>query len=190
MIGAVRLFVALFLPESVLAEVQRVSSRFSCPRLRWTPPASLHVTLQFLGEASPAQAAAAETAVAAAASRCRRLHLSVSGAGVFPSASRPRVFWAGLSGDVERLSGLAGDLDAALAPVGIPSEARGFSPHLTLARCRADAKCLPADAKSFTETAGAIQTPAFDVDAIHLVRSHLSGAGARYEILQSSALAA
>ena len=65
---------------------------------------------------------------------------------------KPRMLWARV--DAPALADLARDLDAALGKIGVPSEQRPFSAHLTLARIgkpvRFDiAGCASADFGSF-----------------------------------------
>lgn len=185
-----RLFVAIFLPETVLLDVQSLSRRLPSPRLRWVAPASIHITMKFLGETEPSRLPVYETVLAQAAAATPRFRLGVAGGGVFPDARRPRIFWAGLSGDIDRLIALAGRAEAGFSVLGVPEEDRAFAPHLTLARCRADARCLPADADEFLSAAQSLASPSFPVNALHLVQSHLGASGSRYETLRSFPLAA
>jgi 2'-5' RNA ligase len=186
----VRLFIAIFLPESALSDVNAFSRQFSSPRLRWVPPASLHITLKFLGETQEAHLPKLETELTRASLSCPRFEIGVKGGGVFPNGRRPRIFWAGLSGETRRLCELARQTGSICSDFGVPSDEKEFAPHLTLARCRSDARCLPDDARSFMTAAAALEVPPFSVAAMHLVRSHLSGSGSRYETLRSFPLAA
>lgn len=185
-----RLFVAIFLPESALADVNAFSRQIPSPRLRWVPTASLHITLKFLGETAQGRFAPIEEGLHRTSAACPRFDLGIRGGGVFPDGRRPRIFWAGLSGDTERLCELERQTSTMCAALGFPPEDRKFTPHLTLARCRADARCLPDDAAAFSTAAAALEVPAFTVGAVHLVRSHLGGSGSRYETLRSFPLAA
>ena len=74
-----------------------------------------------------------------AARRHRAFGLSVAGAGAFPKPARANVLWSGLSGDRRALGELAMTVSAAARRAGVapPDGDRGFTPHLTLARCRA-----------------------------------------------------
>ena len=185
-----RLFVAIFLPENVLSDASQLSRRVASPRLRWVAPASLHITLKFIGETEPSRMSTFETVLGQAAAATPRFQLAVSGGGVFPDERRPRIFWAGLSGDVDRLMDLAGRTAAGFSVLGIPEEDRAFAPHLTMARCRADARCLPDDAAGFLAATSSLASSPFTVETLHLVQSHLGASGSRYETLRSFPLAA
>jgi 2'-5' RNA ligase len=63
------------------------------------------------------------------------VEIAVRGLGWFPNERRPRVFWAGIDGG-ELLRSLAHATERAVAQLGVPVEARPYSPHLTLARIK------------------------------------------------------
>ena len=60
--------------------------------------------------------------------------MHIRGVGFFPNPHSPRVFWCGI--EAPGLEELAADTDRATAALGIESEKRAFSPHLTLARIK------------------------------------------------------
>ena len=185
-----RLFIAIFLPEDATAAVAGLFRRLRSPRFRWIPPGSLHLTLKFLGETDETRLPEIENGLRRIAGACHRLRIGLSGGGCFPDERRPRVFWVGICGDTAPLTDLASRLASEFAAIGFPEERRAFVPHLTVARCRSDARCLPADGRAFAAAAASLQVDSFLVDSVCLVRSHLDGAGVRYERLQSFSLAA
>ncbi|MBI5066804.1 MAG: RNA 2',3'-cyclic phosphodiesterase [Deltaproteobacteria bacterium] len=187
-----RLFVALDPPAplrrqlaALAAELRRQAGR-AAERLRWVEPGSLHLTLQFLGNAPDERLGDVEAAVTAAASAGRPLALSVRGVGAFPSPRRARVVWAGLHGELEPLGALVRDLGARLAPLGFPPDERPFSPHLTLARARDGASGLAGALAAL----GAREAGTWRAGELTLFRSHLSPSGPRYEPLLRAPLGA
>jgi RNA 2',3'-cyclic 3'-phosphodiesterase len=187
-----RLFVALDPPDpvrrrlaAIQAELRKAGGRHA-DEVRWAAPEGIHLTLQFLGAVPEERLPALRDAVAAAAAASRPLALEVKGAGGFPSARRPRVVWAGVEGDRDALAGLAADLGRRLAPLGFAPEERPFSPHLTLGRAR-DGRGAPGLGGALVQAAASDSVP-WRADALVLVRSHLSPAGARYEALHRFAL--
>ncbi len=175
-----RLFVAAELPDAVVRALARWAPRDD--GLRAVAPASLHLTLAFLGERSPEQAEAAVGVVRAVAAPVAGLTL---GAGRWLPRRRPRV----LAVEVVDSSGALGALQAAVVAglgeaVGFAPERRTFLPHVTVARVRrggrADAAVGPAP-----------EVAPFSVTALTLMRSHLSSSPrgpARYEALERVAL--
>ena len=136
------------------------------------PEGDLHLTLAFLGSLDPARGALAEEA--ARGVRERGFVLELDRFGHWP---RPRVLWTAPTRPPEALAGLAGALRAALAERGFPPDARGFVPHLTLAR-------------DVTRMRGPREHPPlrWPVDAFHLVESATRSEGARYRLLRTFAL--
>lgn len=128
-----RIFIGIDLDPGVRRRIARFLEGVQgfAPDSRWVRPESLHITLKFIGEQKAEQ-------VEAIAERLRRIESSefeirVDGYGFFPTAKAPRVFWIGIHAGPE-LAALAESVDAAVADLGIPSEDRPYSPHLTLAR--------------------------------------------------------
>ncbi|SDO42687.1 2'-5' RNA ligase [Klenkia soli] len=100
---------------------------------RWADPASLHVTLAFLGDVPRARLTGLLSALGPAVVGSRAVTLQLTGAGRF-GGRRPRVLWAGVGGDVDALTVLADRLAAAARHAGVPVDERPFRPHLTLGR--------------------------------------------------------
>jgi 2'-5' RNA ligase len=100
--------------------------------VRWVRDEGLHATVKFLGAVPAAQLPELQAALCAPAGARPAMTAGVRGLGVFPTARRPRVVWAGL--DCPPLAELAAALDDALAPFGFAPEARAFRAHITFGR--------------------------------------------------------
>jgi 2'-5' RNA ligase len=135
-----RCFVAVDLSDEAREAVARVQARLreAAPRadVRWTAPASLHLTLVFLGEVAFDVQPGIAAALAEVAGRHEAFHLAAAGVGGFPSLERPRVLWVGLTEGLRELGRLAADVERALVPLGFPLADRPFSGHVTLGRVR------------------------------------------------------
>jgi RNA 2',3'-cyclic 3'-phosphodiesterase len=180
----VRLFVALELPAEVRQELVRWRERAPGvgvpPRLRWVTPASLHVTLCFLGWRPVEQIPSIAQACAVAAA-CGPAQLTLADP-VWLPPRRPRVLAVELRDEADGLARVQGGLSKALEAGGwYEPEKRAFRAHVTVAR-------VPKDAR-----VGRVALPApaplnFTGSQVTLFRSRLSAAGARYESLASVAL--
>lgn len=190
--ASVRAFIALPLPDEVrdvLIEVRnRLEAESERNAVRWVGPDNLHLTLKFLGatpeERLPAIAATLETA----ASSVRPPSLRLGPLGAFPSPNRPRVFWAGLEGDVQAIGSFYAELEQGLAKLDIPPDARPFSPHITLGRAREGAP--PPALQRLGVLLPELQPPAlvFNVREVVLFGSILRPGGPLYTRLAVSAL--
>jgi 2'-5' RNA ligase len=98
--------------------------------------APTHLTLLFLGEVEETRIPALSAAAAQLAATSSPFEVRLAGVGAFPSAERPRVFWAGIDRGAAELTALHAGLLAAASELGLPVDARPFVPHLTLFRVR------------------------------------------------------
>jgi len=181
-----RLFVAVSIPRSHLERVEREVAAFKekVVNARWTPLENQHVTLKFLGSTPSDRLTEIEQVCELVAATHARSSLSLGGIGAFPSRNRVRVLWVGLDDPAWLLSGVAADLDRAFEPLGFASEARAFTPHLTLCRFK-----IPVPLKGGLPEIDVSDLDPFRIEAIQLFRSHLSPKGARYEVVSEFALA-
>lgn len=175
---------AVLLPDAVRAnlatEIERL--RRSVRDVSWVAAENLHLTLKFLGEVEPGRLDGVATALAGVVTAAPAFPLALRGLGAFPSPTRPRVIWAGVTDAVEVVQ-LAARVEEALAQLGLPREGRPFSAHVTLGRVR-EPRRDPVLAAGLAEGAGR-EFGAFRVDQVALMRSDLSPRGARYTALGS-----
>ena len=117
----IRAFLAVELPRDCLGvghlqqDVKRQLERTAGGQVRisWVRPASMHLTLRFLGDMPDESIDPLQVAIQQAVSVHQPIHLPLERLGVFPSSPQPRVLWAGPSEsweqgpDAQRLSGAA-----------------------------------------------------------------------------------
>jgi len=182
-----RSFIAIELPEEAkegLARLRKELERDEHRFVKWVDPKGIHLTLKFLGNIPSERVTEITEAVQKAAQGISPFLLEISGLGAFPSLKQVRVFWVGITGEVDKLSKLQQDIDSALTVLGFAREERPFTPHLTLARIREGTS--PPQRRSFGELVG---STAFEdkypvqVRAVRLMRSQLTPAGAVYTCL-------
>jgi 2'-5' RNA ligase len=129
-----RLFVGLDLPEAVVSNLESfVAPLRSRARIQWSPLANLHVTTKFIGEWPEERLDEMKAGLAGVPLRAA-IDVHVRRLGFFPNPHSPRVFFCGI--DAAGLHELAADTDRATAALGVESEKRDYTPHLTLARIR------------------------------------------------------
>src|SRR5918999_5504467 len=140
MTPAVRLFIAINLPESERNAIHESTAplRAAARSVTWVAPDCIHLTMKFLGEQSAEDVLRVRDAIAAVARRFQPLRLDVSGVGAFPHLRSPRIFWMGVAAD-PKLELLHHDLEVACEALGHEVEARAFRPHVTLGRVKRDA---------------------------------------------------
>jgi len=183
----VRSFIAIELPEEAkkgLARLRKELERDEQRFVKWVDPGGIHLTLKFLGNIPSRRITEITEAIKEAAGGISPFHLEISGLGAFPSLRQARVFWVGVGGEMDKLARLQQNIDSALAALGFVKEERPFVPHLTLARIREGAS--PPERRSFGELVGSTTFEdkyPVEVEAVRLMRSQLTPAGAIYTCL-------
>ncbi|MBN2027831.1 MAG: RNA 2',3'-cyclic phosphodiesterase [Actinobacteria bacterium] len=154
---------------------------------RWVKPENLHLTLKFIGEYGEEGLDTLLREIHKAAGKSKPFDAVLGGCGAFPSRSKARVIWVGMSNGVDEAAAIARKLDARLEKVGIKRERRQFRGHLTLARLR-----RPQDCTEFLEDMSGmlkgLQDLPFHVEEIMLFRSILKPQGPTYVELETVAL--
>jgi 2'-5' RNA ligase len=181
-----RTFIAIELSDEVRAGLRRELAhlRQAQPAIHWVDAASLHVTLAFLGELDDERLAEATAAAEEAARAHRPVRIAVEGLGTFGKEWTPRVVWAGIGGQQNRLMALQAAVASALEARGFPREERPFSPHLTLARIkdRLD-DAVVGRLQSHIRSQRRLALGAWEVGHIAVMKSELLRPAARYTCL-------
>lgn len=180
-----RLFVGIPLPASLTRELAAVGSRLRRPDdgLRWTAPESWHITLQFLGNATPDRL------------QCLKTHLAGIRNAPFPvELGRMDCFdRAGvLIADVLPTPGLVAleqSVLAATALCGFVAESRPYHPHITLARAKGQGRGASLRGLQPRIRAHPPFT-SFTAREFVLYESHLGPGGSQYEVRMRAALSA
>ena len=182
-----RAFVAVALDDDVRQEMAGLTEllRRTQADVKWVAPENLHMTLKFLGEVSPETEEAVSVALirSLGTPRAAAFAFTLGGLGAYPSLSRPRVIWVGVQEGQERLASIASQVDQALTQAGFPTEARPFSPHLTLGRCRSATNLN--ELKRAMEKMHDYEGPRVSVRRVVLYSSVLRPTGPVYEPLST-----
>jgi 2'-5' RNA ligase len=188
-----RLFVALDINPEIRQRIAQFMDgvRGFAPEARWVSAESLHLTLKFVGEWPPEKLEDLKRALAGVRGELREI--TFSGTGFFPTPKSARVFWIGIQAG-PALAALAAAVDNAVSTLGIESETRAFTPHLTLARTgsgRPQRMASDRGNSSFQrlqEKLAGMPAPAFGTMSprqFFLYESKLSPKGAQYTKLES-----
>ena len=187
-----RVFVALNLPEETREALWRAAAplrELDLP-VKWVGTEGLHVTLKFLGQVDDRRDAELRAALGQAAAgglaAPHPLTLVLRDFGAFPDPRRPRVLWAGIDPD-PALELLQHRVERTFEPLGFPTEARPFRPHLTLGRVARDARAAelrPAEPllASLSHEATIV------VETLDLMQSTLHPRGAVYRVVHRERL--
>ncbi len=183
-----RCFVAVEVSTPVrkrVVELQRALRRAGAD-VRWVEEGNLHLTLKFLGEIDERGMERLKGLLSIEASRWPRIRVEYAGVGTFPERGAPRVVWAGLTGDVGKLAGLAAAVERAAEEVGVPREGRPFAAHITVGRVKS-----PRNAKRLAaavEQQRGVPLGGEEIGEFILFKSTLTPSGPIYEPLERFSL--
>lgn len=176
--GRWRLFVAIELPDTI-SEALEAPLHSLDPLdsvVRRSRRSGIHLTLAFLGMVDSTRVPEIASRLQAATSGATPFTVEVTGAGMFPSVSRPQVLWVGVGGDARpSLLELAARVAAELRQAGFELEKRAFHPHLTLGRVRRPPRAT--ERQALREWLAEWRDRAYgrlSVSAVSLMRSQLS----------------
>jgi 2'-5' RNA ligase len=180
----IRSFLAFSLPAGIRSVVEQVHDGLedASRDVKWVRPASVHLTVVFLGSVDEETVPALSEAVRGVCAGFGPFGLAIRGTGYFPNPRRPRVIWLGLEGDVERMGALRDALQDVLEPFGVERERRPFRPHLTLGRFRKGGIMDDRLAEA-VEGCAEVESPACSLDELVLFKSDLRPGGAVYTAL-------
>jgi 2'-5' RNA ligase len=177
----VRCFVGIALPDPVRDLMVRVQEalRRADADVKWVERQNLHLSLKFLGDVDEGALASLKGTLSIEALRWPATALAYGGVGTFPERGAPRVVWAGCSGDLETLAGLAGAVERSAEQVGVPREGHPFVAHLTLGRVKSGRNLRPL--RSAIENQREVALGREVVKEFVLYRSTLTPRGPIYE---------
>ncbi|MFH1753733.1 MAG: RNA 2',3'-cyclic phosphodiesterase [Candidatus Omnitrophota bacterium] len=136
--GAIRAFIGIILTPEMKNELSQVQSELkeAGADVKWVKPASIHLTLKFLGDISTQKVADVKKVLDLASSRHKAFEMTLFKIGCFPKMDHPRVIWVGIDRGCSQAESLAKTIDDELGSIGFQIEARPYTAHLTLGRVR------------------------------------------------------
>lgn len=187
-----RMFVAAVPPASVVESLDAfLDPRRDAAEFRWTLPDQWHLTLAFLESVPDRSLDELVERLAHAASRRTPIQAVVSGGIAFPHVGKAKVLAAGVASTVpttrdegDELDRLAAGCRAAAVKSGVEVDGQKFVPHLTLARFGV----RPIEASNWVRLLDSYQSPAWPIDEVALIASHLRdgpGRRPRYEVVET-----
>jgi 2'-5' RNA ligase len=166
-----RLFTALEIPRDAALSLSLLRGGLS--GARWIDVENYHLTLRFFGDIEGHVA----DEIVDALDRVDRpdFQLTLCGVGAF-GQKKPHAVWAGVTPSPE-MNALQAEIDRICKRLGLPSDPRKFTPHVTLARLR---NTSPLDVAHYLSARGNFATVPFRVGRFVLMSSRDSVGGGPY----------
>jgi RNA 2',3'-cyclic 3'-phosphodiesterase len=137
-IPAVRLFLAIELPDALRANVVALQTRLQATGadVRWTPEEHLHLTIHFLGDLTNDVYSEVEESCQIAANG-PPFRFRAGGGSYFPKKGPPKTLWVGLTEGAAAWKALVTRTETPFFQMGVPKNA-GLVPHITLGRVKSE----------------------------------------------------
>lgn len=133
----VRAFIAVEIRDRALlerlVEVQDMIRRTGAD-VKLVEAENIHVTLRFLGEVLQSQVMQVIDSMKELS--FKKIEMELRGLGAFPDLRYMNVIWVGITRGAPELASLSREIEPMVRAAGVPSERRGFSSHITIARVR------------------------------------------------------
>jgi 2'-5' RNA ligase len=157
--------------------------------VKWVEHHNLHLTLLFLGEVDQRDLTAVCRAVADTTASHAPFAMTIERAGAFPNVRRPRTLWVGVGTGTQEVCALHDAAEPPLLKLGCyRREERGYTPHLTLGRVRADRPA--AELTATLNKRAAWSAGETTVREILVMGSELTSEGPVYSVLSRAKLGA
>ena len=171
--------------NTVADHIERLRCSYPNAKIGWERPEKLHVTLKFLGETDASLLNTLTAGLREVVTSLDGFTMRISGTGVFPSRSRPRILWVGLEDPSETVSSLYQAIDNTCARFNFKRETRSFKPHVTIGRVRQSGGVEEAVAEHLEAH---IEPVEFEVAEIVLYESKLQSTGSVYSVISTAEL--
>ena len=184
-----RVFIAIDVEDPLLlSRLERVKEAIVATGVPMKPveTQNLHLTLRFIGEVPRYKVEEIIDQVLKPIRR-ERFTITLRGLGAFPSPSRPRVVWVGITEGSEVLESIHGEIERGLRGLGLQPSRERFVPHITLARIKGS-RNIQALVRLLAEYSD-YEFGSMTVTSIRLKKSTLTRRGPIYETLWEVPLA-
>lgn len=191
----IRAFLAVEVSQSLRTELATVQQELKRSleekmqggtRISWAQPASIHLTLKFLGDMDeqvidPLRAALEETIGSQVA-----VTVPLERLGAFPFPQAPRVLWVGplekweKGTDAKRVAEIHDAIEQVCEGLHFLRETRPFSPHLTLARIKMGERHVGAALAKSGMLDFPVVVGSFAIESVVLMQSELKPTGSVY----------
>ena len=191
----IRAFLAVELSQELRADLATVQQELKHriepemkrdTRISWVQPASLHLTIKFLGNTDEQVIASLRDALEQAIGSQMAVNVPLERLGAFPRPQSPRVLWVGPSENWEkgleakRITEIHGAIEQVCEGFSFLRETRPLSPHLTLARIKVGGRQVGVALAQGGVLDRPISLGSLAIETVVLMKSELQPTGSVY----------
>jgi len=132
----IKTFIGLKVPLDVLKVYNDIKNKinFNNGKIYWEKNDNIHLTLKHIGSTLYSEIDNIGIIVENVIKDIKEVKLFVKKTGVFPNSDRPRFYWLGIEGEVDKLNQMINSIDNSLSQIGYPKEKIFYKPHITIAK--------------------------------------------------------
>ncbi len=150
--------------------------------IKWVRNPNLHLNVKFIGQTPEKSIKKIIESVSKITSGIKQFSVKVSGTGCFPTNSRTKTLWLGISGEVKPLMDMVKEINNKLFEIGFSKDKKEFIPHITVARIPYPQKVIP-DVDIFLKSSYDVID--LEIDSMQFLSSELLPNGAIYSLLKT-----
>jgi 2'-5' RNA ligase len=160
-------------------------------RISWVQPASLHLTVKFLGETDEQVIDPLRAVVEQAIGSQMAVNVPLERLGGFPRPQSPRVLWVGPSenweegAEAKRIAEIYAMIEQTCEDLRFLRETKPFSPHLTVARIKMGERHVGMSLAQSGVLDRPLSLGSLAVESVALMKSELKPTGSVYTRLWS-----
>ena len=121
--------------ENLRGLISQLRTELTDEPVKWVDTDQLHITLAFLGDTEDLSINKIKEMLLVVGGESEKFSFRISGLGLFRDIHNPRVLWAGIE-KADQMILLSRSIRTGLMNIGIRTEDRNFSPHLTIGRIK------------------------------------------------------
>lgn len=179
--GSIRSFIAVDLNDYIRDNISTFQKTLVATNadLKLVESHNTHITLRFLGEVSTKNID--DICNILKNLKFSPFNVSLKGIGVFPNISRINVIWIGLINGLEELVDIFNQLEQGFKRLGLRSDDRGFSPHITIARVKSGRN--KDELSKIVSDAHDLEFGTMEVESVRLKKSVITPRGPIYSTI-------
>ncbi|MFH1612459.1 MAG: RNA 2',3'-cyclic phosphodiesterase [bacterium] len=138
----IRSFISIELSKTIKSNLIKIQNflKTSNSDVKWEKQENHHLTLLFLGNIDESQLKQIIPTLNNAMKNFPSFKIKLENINILPNLQDPRVIWLGVSNEKEKIIYLHNLIAKELKNIGVKTEKRKFSPHITLGRIKSNVK--------------------------------------------------
>ena len=182
---SIRTFIAFEIEDRVKDAIEDIKEKIKITNSikgKWISKENTHLTLKFLGDTQLQKIDKIKECIRTSLNSTNLFNCVLKNTGTFPPSKFPRIVWAGIEKEEERITECVDGLENSLLKLHFKKEKRNFKSHITICRIKQviDPQLFKSSMEEINNTFAPID---FKIDKVTLFESKLTPQGPIYTSL-------